>query len=288
MVFFIVIIILVLLAFLISLYENSNFTVKKYEIFNEHFTDEKIRFLFISDLHDCKYGDDNFRLLASIDEIKPDFVIFGGDIFNGIRDKKNVNAGSFIKAVAEKYKSLYALGNHEFRYYLYPEEFPGCKEAFEKILAESGIRLLDNETEIITVKDKQIAISGLSVERRFYKRFKPDKMPEDYVSKILGARNNDAYNILAAHNPKYFKEYSNYGADLILSGHYHGGIMRLFKQGMVGPDFRILPKYSYGEFKNNKSTMIVSGGLGVHTLPFRIFNRPELVVIELKGKTNEY
>ena len=79
------------------------------------------------------------------------------------------------------------------------------------------------------------------------------------------------------------KNYAAGDFDLILSGHYHGGLMRIFNQGMVSPDYKLLPKYSYGIYKINKSTAIVSGGLGVHTLPFRIFNRPELVEIEFKG-----
>lgn len=283
MIIALILVCLIIVALLISFYENGHFVVKRYDVKNEYFNERNIRTVFISDLHDCKYGKDNEKLINAIDEENPDFVIFGGDVFNGIKDKKNVNADSLIKAISGKYKSVYALGNHEFRYYLYPDEFPGCKEAFEKLLRDCNIRLLDNSCERLVIEDKAIDIYGLTIERKYYKRIKSENMPDTYVSEILGNKDKDVFSILLAHNPKYFKEYCEFGAQLILSGHYHGGIMRIFKRGVLSPDFKLFPKNSYGEIKNNKSTMIVSGGLGIHTLPFRIFNRPELVVIDFKG-----
>lgn len=268
---------------MISFYENRHFIIKKYEIADDYFIDNPVRCIFVSDLHDCKYGHKNAELIAAIDSLNPDFVIFGGDIYNGIKNRNNENAGDFIKAVSYKYKCVYALGNHEFRYYLYPDEFPGCKEAFEQILEDCHVKLLDNDCERIDIKGKKIDIFGLSIERRFYKRFKPDKMDMTYATEVLPQRDEKVFSVLLAHNPKYYKEYCGFGANLILSGHYHGGIMRMFNQGFVGPDFSILPRYAYGLCKKDKSTMIVSGGMGVHTIPFRIFNRPELVVIDFKG-----
>lgn len=283
MVFIIIISALIILALLISFYETRHFVVKKYCIRDKYFNDKKIKTVFISDLHDCSYGKNNEKLIEAIDNIKPDFVFFGGDIFNGIRNKKNVNAESFVKTIAFKYRCFYALGNHEFRYYLYPDEFPGLKDEFLKILSDADVKLLDNESEITDINGVKFCISGLSIERRFYKRFKADKMPEDYVENVLDNSSKEGYSILLAHNPRYMKNYAAGDFDLILSGHYHGGLMRIFNQGMVSPDYKLLPKYSYGIYKINKSTAIVSGGLGVHTLPFRIFNRPELVEIEFKG-----
>lgn len=283
MILILILLCLFLSAILISIYENRHFVVRRYEINNSYFKDKDVRIVFLSDLHDCSYGKDNEKLIDSIVKEKPDIVIFGGDIFNGIRNKKNVNAAGFIEKISEKFTSFYALGNHEFRYYLYPDEFPGCKEEFERIINNNNIILLDNNKKRISINQRNIDLYGLTIDREYYKRLKTEKMDKNYVAEKLGVCDKNAYSILLAHNPQYFNEYCEFGADLVLSGHYHGGIMRFGKQGVVSPAYKLFPKYSYGLINSNKSKLIVSGGLGVHTIPFRIFNRPEIVVIDLKG-----
>ncbi|SHH94836.1 metallophosphoesterase [Clostridium grantii] len=90
-------------------------------------------------------------------------------------------------------------------------------------------------------------------------------------------------NILLVHNPKYFEKYSNWGADLIFSGHVHGGIIRLpYLGGLLSPDRRFFPKYDNGVYENNGNKMIVSRGLGNSHLNLRINNKPELIVVTLK------
>lgn len=87
---------------------------------------------------------------------------------------------------------------------------------------------------------------------------------------------------MIAHNPEYFPAYAEWGADLVLSGHVHGGLMRLpFLGGVIAPSMKLFPKYDGGVFEEHGSTMILSRGLGTHTLPIRIFNPGELVVIRL-------
>lgn len=284
MIFLFILIIVIIAVVLISIYENTHFKIKNYVISDDYFEDDNIRLLFISDLHDCRYGKNNEKLLNEIDRQHPDAVLIGGDVFNGIKNSKNINAKHFIKELSLKYKIIYALGNHEFRFYLYPETYPGYKDEFEGILDDCGVVLLDNSSTGLMIRDKIIDIFGLSIERKYYKRFKNIEMSELYVENALPKRNKNHFSVLLAHNPKYFKEYSNFKADLILSGHYHGGLVRLGRQGVISPTFRLFPKYSYGFIKNDKSKMIVSGGLGIHTIRFRVFNRPELVVIDLKKK----
>lgn len=283
MILIIVLVCIVLAALLISFYENKHFVVKKYEINNEYFKNSDIKAVFISDLHDCIYGENNEKLLSAIEKENPDFIIFGGDIFNGIVGKENSNAENFLKSISLKYKCVYGMGNHEYRYFLYPEKFPGYKEKLLKLLRECSICFLDNSKVNLDIKNKKIDVFGLSIEREYYKRFESVNMADSYVSHMLPEKDENVYSILLAHNPKYFKAYSHFRADLILSGHYHGGLMRFGKQGVVSPTFGLFPKYSYGLQKNGDSKMIVSGGMGVHTLPFRIFNRPELIVINFKA-----
>ena len=106
-------------------------------------------------------------------------------------------------------------------------------------------------------------------------------MSTEYIYQKLGLTEKDCFTILVAHTPAYIKEYSEWGADLIICGHYHGGFVRIpFLGGVISPQLKLFPKYSGGKYNVNNTDVIVSRGLGSHTLPFRIFNTPELIVVK--------
>ncbi len=108
-------------------------------------------------------------------------------------------------------------------------------------------------------------------------------MKADYLPKILGEPRTDACQILIAHNPLYFEEYAAWGADVVVSGHVHGGIMRLpVLGGVLSPNLSLFPKYDGGRFELGRAVMILSRGIGTHTIPLRIFNPAELVVLDFK------
>ena len=97
----------------------------------------------------------------------------------------------------------------------------------------------------------------------------------------LGEPCAEKYTVLLAHNPDFFPVYAEWGADLVLSGHVHGGMVRIPGwKGVVSPNIRFFPKYDGGKFEEGKSTMILSRGLGMHTIPVRLFNPGELIVID--------
>lgn len=99
---------------------------------------------------------------------------------------------------------------------------------------------------------------------------------------MLGSVKEDKFSILLAHNPEYFKSYAKWGADLTVSGHIHGGIMRLpLIAVMFPPSLRLFPKYDSGEFEENGKKMILSRGMGLHHIKLRFFNRPEISVIKI-------
>jgi len=105
----------------------------------------------------------------------------------------------------------------------------------------------------------------------------------EYLERLLGKKEDNIFQLLIAHNPIYFKEYINWGADLTISGHLHGGLVRLpFLRGMLSPQVKFFPRYDAGRFEENGKEMIVSRGLGSHSIMFRLFNPPELVYIRLK------
>jgi hypothetical protein len=108
-------------------------------------------------------------------------------------------------------------------------------------------------------------------------------METSYLSETLGSPREDACRLLIAHNPDYFEQYAAWGADVVVSGHVHGGIMRLpFFGGVVSPRLTLFPRYDGGRFEKGHTVMILSRGLGTHTLPLRIFNPGELVVMQLE------
>jgi predicted MPP superfamily phosphohydrolase len=108
-------------------------------------------------------------------------------------------------------------------------------------------------------------------------------MEEGYLEKTLPKLDKSKCNLLIAHNPDYFEKYAQWGADLVLSGHVHGGIMKLpLVGGVIAPSYRIFPKYDGGIFRSGKTTMLLGRGMGSHTLPFRFFNPAELYAVTLK------
>ena len=142
---------------------------------------------------------------------------------------------------------------------------------------------LCNESTI--VDDENMAIYGLELGREYYKRGKKTPMESQYMDDMLGKVDKSRYNILLAHNPDYLKQYAKWGADLVISGHVHGGIMRLpFLGGIIAPSFKIFPKYSGGLYEEGESKMILSTGLGSHTIPVRVFNPAQLVVLEIDSE----
>lgn len=108
-------------------------------------------------------------------------------------------------------------------------------------------------------------------------------METEYLNRVLGNPEKKCFNLLIAHNPDYFDAYADWGADLTVSGHVHGGLMRLpFLGGVISPKLRLFPHYDGGRFEKDGKEMILSRGLGTHTLPIRIFNPGEMVVIRLR------
>lgn len=266
--------------FIVNIRDMNRFVVREYTFTSEKITKE-VTFAFLSDLHDKKYGKDNIKLLEAIEDVKADALLVGGDMIVASPGEENLNAKAFMNTLAEKYQIYYGMGNHEYRSDLYREKYGEMYDEYSKPLIERGIRFLRNES--VFLKEYNIVIRGVEIDRRFYKRFVVRHMDNTYLEEILGKNDDSYYEILLAHNPDYFKKYAAYGADLTLSGHVHGGIIRMpLIGGIASPAVRFFPKYNGGLYRKENANMIVSCGLGTHTLPMRIFNPAELIVIRLK------
>lgn len=288
MLFYILMVFAVLAVFfiIVMLIDGNRFVIREYTIENEKIKDG-IDLAVLADLHNKQYGTENEKLLKALDEANPHVVMVAGDMLTAKPGKGYEKAASFMEKVAEKYPVYYGLGNHEYRMKIYPEQYGTEFAEYVDCLETAGIQVLDNESALIQVKREQrltnIRVSGVSIERFYYKRFRKLYMSSEYLDGLIGKADEESYQILLAHNPEYFETYADWGADLTLSGHVHGGIMRLpVLGGVVSPKLVLFPKYDGGHFLRKGAHMVLSRGLGMHTIPIRIFNPAELVLIHLK------
>lgn len=263
----------------IMIYDSNRFVVVRHEI-----RDRRIgghyRVVFLSDLHNKQFGKNNIQLLKAIEEAEPDAVLVGGDMINGKPGEKLEGMVDLLRSLKEKYPVYYANGNHEHRIKLYPGTYGDAAERYGKALSELGIEPLINCH--VQLPGANLAIYGSEIDKYYYKRFSVPEMEPDYLPGLLGLPRREVYTILLAHNPDYFPRYAQWGADLVLSGHVHGGIIRVpfWGKGLLSPNVRFFPKYDGGIYRESGSTMILSRGLGIHTIPFRLFNPGELIVID--------
>lgn len=235
---------------------------------------EPVRIVLVTDLHSCKYGKEEETLIAAIEGQKPDIILLGGDICD---DKiPNDNTEALLKGIADSYPCYYVTGNHEY-----------WSNRIDKILdlfQSYGVTVLSGTSDIIKIRGQSLNICGIS---------DPDIIR--YTDSAIGTReqlraleyvpDNGLYTILLAHRPEWIDAYAQYDFDLVLSGHAHGGQWRLpgIINGVFAPDQGMLPKYAGGRYISKDMTMIVSRGLARESTPIpRIFNRPELVVVDLE------
>lgn len=264
-----------------------SFRVKRYDIKSNKVTSaEPISLIFLSDLHLTEHGASNCDLIDAIDGLHPDLILVGGDMIVGKEGKSTAVAEELLSRLAMKYTVIYALGNHEQRMKDKTERFGDIYELYQRRLCSCGIHLLDNMMEEIEMKGTSIHIYGLCLPLMHYKRFTRHELPIQEMQERLGSLDEKKINILLAHHPRFTKTYFEWGADLTLSGHIHGGVMRLGKQPVISPDFQLFPKYGYGQFVQDNKQLLISGGLGEHTIPFRIFNPKELLYIEISQEVS--
>lgn len=265
----------------VLLYDSNRFVVRRSSVTDRRIR-KPVRAVVIADLHNKRYGKNNERLLAEIREQKPDMILVAGDILTAKPGKPLDIALHFLGELAKDFPIYYGNGNHEHRLKLYPKTYGDMGERYGQALHEIGIEPMVNSH--VVLEDCGIAVYGAEIERKYYKRFKTPEMEEEYMGKILGKPDEGLYTVLLAHNPDYFPRYAKWGADLTLSGHVHGGVVRVpfWGKGVLSPSMKLFPKYDGGIFREGEAVMILSRGLGMHTIPVRLFNPGELWVVDFQ------
>ena len=264
----------------------KRFRTVHYTIHSEKIKDARgVRFAVIADLHGMEFGPDNQRLLETINKYRPDGILIAGDMIVRNDSESMKKAESLLKRFSAQYPVYYALGNHEYKLYRSnPEEneFAGEYQEYENELREAGVEILHNDFSKLKVGKTGITVYGLEIPLIYYKKPFSPRLHTEEVRELIGEPSEDSLNILLAHSPKYGDTYFDWGADLILSGHYHGGIVRLNRhKGLLSPQLQPFPAFCCGDFHRQEQHMIVSAGLGEHTIPVRIHNPRELILAEL-------
>lgn len=270
-------ILICLVLFVIQLYVDNNvIEVSNYEVSFENLPKEfdGIVILHISDLHSKKFGRDNAQLYSKIKEINPDYIMLTGDMVNASDTNFDVFY-DLAQEIGSEYETYFIVGNHELA--LSNKDY----NAIVKTITDFGIKILDNETTTLTKNGQTINLHGMWFNSKYYFS---DDFNIDTMENIMGT-DNGGFDILLTHNPKYIDVYADWGAEITLTGHVHGGMVRLpILGGIFSPERTLFPKYDEGIYATDSNYMLVSRGLGRGMTGFRLFNKPELSVIVLKTK----
>ena len=218
----------------------------------------KLKIVHLSDLHGKRFGKNNIKLIKKVAGESPDFIAITGDIIHLYTPKNIAVAAETVSALKEIAPVLFVAGNHEMRNKGYRN--------LRKILIEAGANVFDDRAEEvcgITVA----GLNGASLRNGKIEKITPDVSPK----------------ILLAHEPQFFEKYIGAGYDLVLCGHAHGGQWRIpfTGIGLFAPGQGAFPKYNSGVHEMGDSAMVISRGLGNSEFPLRLFNRPEIVIIDI-------
>ena len=231
---------------------------------------EGLRIVQLSDLHGHEYGQDSRDLLELVAEQEPDLIAVTGDLID--REGQLAMVPALARGLAAIAPTYYVTGNHEWA--------AADVRQLKGVLAECGVTVLSNQYAALERNGDSLVLAGVDDPNGFADQ----KTPEELYSEIQ-QEVGETCTILLAHRNDRFGQYAAAGYDLVISGHAHGGIVRLpFTDGLLGTDRRLFPTWTAGVYTLGDSTLFVSRGLGNNTVPipgFRLFNRPDLAVLEL-------
>lgn len=273
----------VLLLILLCIYYNKRLDYEYYTIPKEELPRQfwGSRIVMLADLHNHEFGKKNVRLLEKIKNQKPDYIMLAGDLLVKGEHLKTDVARELLSELVTICPVYYTPGNHEE--YL-EEKFgkDGVYRQFIQEIEEFGVKYLANQSCYIEKGNERIYVTGLHLPKKFFPKFYEKITFEKKDMDRFVGKAPDGYNILIAHNPNHFPVYAEWGADLVLSGHVHGGIVILpFLGGVISTTYELFPRYDFGMFQWKNSRMVLSRGLGTHTIKLRLFNIPEISVISL-------
>lgn len=252
---------------------SNTLEIKNYSITTDKL-DTKVKFVFISDLHNKGYGENNIDLISKIKEQSPDFIAVGGDMVNKYSSDDRVMK-ELLPNLVQTAPTYCVLGNHELTL---AEQID-----FKSDINSTGAKLLDNEAVTLNINGEEILLGGMS-DFPYYEFNAPDfETDERYFWEDFKERSKNCFSILLNHQPEYLSDITqDCNIDLIVCGHTHGGLIQIpFVGGLFAPNQGFFPKYDKGEFDLNGTKMIISAGLGDAYPVLRINNCPEITVVNI-------
>jgi len=266
-----IIVITILIIFVTSflVWQTNDLVVTTYDYSNSkvplEFNDYKI--LQISDLHNKRFGKNQSRLIKHTLDINPDIIVITGDLVDDANESFD-NALDYIKGVIDYLPIFYVAGNHEKTANLY--------ETLKVDLEMLGVIVLEDDIYLIEKDQAFINLIGV-LDPEFY-----DSYYNVLINTVNSLYESEMFNILLSHRPEILDLYASTNVELVFTGHAHGGQVRLpFIGALIAPNQGFFPKYTSGIHTINNTTMVISRGLGESIIPFRAFNRPEIVVVNL-------
>lgn len=262
---------------LFCFWQNNSLVVSRHTFANEKIPPafDGFTILHLSDLHNKSFGANQSSLLRKIQKIHPDLVVITGDLI----DRRRYNAKPAMDLV-ERLTSLvpvyYVPGNHE--------AWSGKYQELRDQLIKAGVTVLDNASVRYTLGQDSIEVLGVR-DPGFLSSQHPKGTDTQEMEEFLSSESfQEDFTILLSHRPELMELYKKYPIELVLSGHAHGGQIRIpYIGGLFAPNQGLLPRYDAGMYEENGTTLLVSRGLGNSLFPLRLFNRPELVVITLQS-----
>ena len=229
------------------------------------------RVVVLSDLHSAQFGRDNETLLETVAEQSPEYIFLVGDLLDQYRPLPEGYAASIAAGLSAIAPTYYVTGNHEWAL--------GDVPALKKALTENGVTVLSNQAVTLERSGDTIVLAGIDDPNGYADQ----KSPETLAAEIAQKWGDPFWILLAHRNGRFAGQYSLLGADLVCSGHAHGGIVRLpGTDGLFSHDLDLFPSYTAGLYEENGSVLFVTRGLGNSGPSFRVFNRPEIAVLTLR------
>lgn len=267
------VIIFLLLLFIWLMYDSSaNLQVSRYEAASEKLPESFDGFTIVqlSDLHGAQFGSDGTALAEKVRELEPDMIALTGDF---VTDEGDLDAvRQLVSELSEICPVYFVSGNHEFG--------SGLAQKVRQIMTDAGVKYLSNEFVSIDRGEDSIILGGVEDPLAYADMIDP---PE--LARRMNEADPAAFKVLLGHRNYWMEEYPDLPVDLILSGHAHGGLVRIPGVGdVIGTDRSLFPDYDAGEYDNGAYTLIVSRGLGNSVPVPRLLNRPEIVVVTLRTK----
>ena len=234
------------------------------------------RIAHISDLHNDRFGIDNRKLIRLLASTQPDMIVITGDLIDSRRTNLAV-ALAFAKEAVAIAPTYYVPGNHESRIAEYPQLSRG--------LAGLGVTVLEDGHTFVQKEGSAISLIGLR-DPHFSLSEDDPLFPLEPMERMAAVMDRHAdpnrFQILLSHRPDLVELYAEHGMDLVFSGHAHGGQIRIpFVGGVIAPNQGYFPKLDKGLYTRKNTSLIVSRGLGNSLFPFRVNNRPEIVLVTL-------